>query len=255
MNIGVLVIGHGSPDPHWTRMVEDTVRAAGLSYVTFVAFLEGNEQTSIAGGIDRLERQGVTDIVVVPLFISSFTTHVNEIQYALGIVEHPSFETDLAPIPHSAHIHFCEPMNDHRLISEIMVEKIDRQGFTANRHGLILAAHGVNDEAIFRMYAKTMDRIVKQIGEGLGVSGVEYGTFYPATLRHTVAHVGELMEPFVVPYFLSEGHFTKKVIPAKLDGLRCDYRGIALLPHRNVALWIREQVEAMATLVLQCSFY
>jgi sirohydrochlorin ferrochelatase len=47
----------------------------------------------------------------------------------------------------------------------------------------------------------------------------------------------------VAPLFLSEGYFTKKVIPQRLAGGRnIRYNGKALLPHDNITRWMERQI-------------
>ncbi len=88
---GVLVISHGSRDGKWVRLVDEAVaqvlRPSDIPIVS--SFLEIVEGRLIQDGIRTLERQGVTDIIAVPLFVSSGSTHVDEIGYALGAKPEP----------------------------------------------------------------------------------------------------------------------------------------------------------------------
>src|SRR5690606_29380403 len=99
--IGVLVISHGSRDPHWVGLVREACAAVTLpaelaGAPVECAFLELVDGHLIQDGIDRLERTGVTDIIVVPLFLSSGSTHVAEIAWALGLRAEPGVDTDLS---------------------------------------------------------------------------------------------------------------------------------------------------------------
>ncbi|MNO09252.1 hypothetical protein D3C81_2323000 [compost metagenome] len=49
----------------------------------------------------------------------------------------------------------------------------------------------------------------------------------------------------VAPLFLSEGYFTKHVIPGRLRGLEYAYSGRTLLPHPLLPHWIEQQVVTM----------
>ena len=46
----------------------------------------------------------------------------------------------------------------------------------------------------------------------------------------------------IVPFFISEGYFTRTVIPQRFAAYRYRYNGQTLLPHAGVSAWISEQV-------------
>ncbi|MNP61525.1 hypothetical protein D3C76_1567220 [compost metagenome] len=52
-------------------------------------------------------------------------------------------------------------------------------------------------------------------------------------------------EVLVAPLFLSEGYFTKVVIPGRLQGLEYAYSGQTLLPHPLLPHWIERQAKIM----------
>jgi sirohydrochlorin ferrochelatase len=47
----------------------------------------------------------------------------------------------------------------------------------------------------------------------------------------------------VVALFLSEGYFTKEVIPRRLEGMECLYNGRTLMPHPKAVNWIVRQTQ------------
>lgn len=98
--VGVLVISHGSRDQGWVDLVDEAVNAVHLpvDIPIYASYLELVEGRLIQDGIHSLEAQGVTEIIVVPLFVSSGSTHIDEISYALGVIEQPLLETDMKPL-------------------------------------------------------------------------------------------------------------------------------------------------------------
>jgi len=107
---GVLVISHGSPDLDWVAFVDEAVAGTVVELQGNIpivsSFLEIVEGRLIQDGIDQLEAWGVTDIIVIPLFVSSGSTHIDEISYALGMKSTPEKETDLEPFSLSARVFF-----------------------------------------------------------------------------------------------------------------------------------------------------
>ncbi|WP_010276176.1 sirohydrochlorin chelatase [Paenibacillus senegalensis] len=105
---GVLVISHGSSNKGWIRKVDECVREIRRpdDLPIYASFLEMVEGRTIQDGIRELEDQGVTDLIVIPLFISAGSSHIEEIQALLGVGANPasasSPELQLKSRPQSA---------------------------------------------------------------------------------------------------------------------------------------------------------
>ena len=84
---GVLVIAHGSPSENWCSPVRDTVAEVDLPYPVELGFLEFVPNETINDAVKRLDDAGVTEIIAIPLFISSHSSHIQEIEYVLGLRE------------------------------------------------------------------------------------------------------------------------------------------------------------------------
>ncbi|NIA12266.1 MAG: hypothetical protein GWP10_21745 [Nitrospiraceae bacterium] len=85
--IGVIVIAHGSPSESWCSSVRDAVDEVDLPYPVELGFLEFVPNETINLAVDRLDDAGVTKIIAVPLFVSSHSSHIQEIEYVLGLRE------------------------------------------------------------------------------------------------------------------------------------------------------------------------
>jgi sirohydrochlorin cobaltochelatase len=104
--VGVLVLAHGGSES-WNQLVIDAARTAGKQYPVEVAFGMALPRT-IQEGIDKLEGQGVNKIVVVPLFVSSYSFIIRQTEYLLGkreVLADPPMVMDHSPgaQPGSAH--------------------------------------------------------------------------------------------------------------------------------------------------------
>ncbi len=85
--IGILVIGHGSPSDSWCAPVRSAVQNVSSPYPVELGFLEFVPNETINIAVDKLDEAGVTMIIAVPLFISSHSGHIGEIEYVLGLRE------------------------------------------------------------------------------------------------------------------------------------------------------------------------
>jgi len=80
---GVLVLAHGG-NKNWDDTVNAATALVRKQYPVEVAFGMASPK-SMQRGVDRLESQGVTKIVVVQLFISSHSPIVRQNEYLLGV--------------------------------------------------------------------------------------------------------------------------------------------------------------------------
>ena len=85
--IGVLVIAHGSPSESWCSPVRNATDEVDLPYPVELGFLEFVPNETINLAVERLDDAGVTKIIAVPLFVSSHSSHIQEIEYVLGLRE------------------------------------------------------------------------------------------------------------------------------------------------------------------------
>jgi len=249
---GVLVISHGSREEKWVKLVDDAVAEARLpdGLPVYSSYLEIVEGRLIQDGIDHLEAEGVTDIIVIPLFVSSGSVHIDEIRYALGLAEEPTLPTDLERMRIRARVHWTSVMDDHPLIVDVLLDKLRPLSDNPAQETLIVVGHGAREPGFYDRWRHVIDSLAYKLKERGGFRGAEAALLAPdetqaAMNRLIRAHPGCTV--LLVPFFMSEGYFTRTVIPARFAGYAYEYRysGETLLPHPGVARWIEEQVGAV----------
>ncbi|BCG57318.1 sirohydrochlorin chelatase [Paenibacillus sp. URB8-2] len=248
MKAGVLIISHGSRDTSWVAIVDEAVNGLSLREAVPVAvsFLELVEGRSIQDGIDRLEEQGVTDILVIPLFVSSGSTHVDEIAYALGAKDEPEKETDLERFRVTAHIHYGDPVDDDPDIAIMVWDKIRELSEDPAKETVLLVGHGSVHSGFRQRWERGMSSLAERVRQISGLAAADYALLSLGGVGDKVRYWREQgHEVLVAPIFLSEGYFTKNVIPGRLKGLTYKYTGRTLLPHPLLPHWIADQVETM----------
>ncbi|WP_310551218.1 sirohydrochlorin chelatase [Paenibacillus glufosinatiresistens] len=242
---GVLVISHGSRDLSWVSIVEEAVAGAlkGRKLPAAVSFLELVAGRSIQDGVSDLEHRGVTDILVIPLFVSSGSTHVDEIAYALGVKPEPGRETDLERFEVSARIHYGDPVDDDPIIAEMVWDKARELSEEPERETVLLIGHGSVHDGFRERWQRGMASLADRVRAESGVSSADYALLNPNDVRDKVEYWnGQGHRVLVAPIFLSEGYFTKTVIPSRLEGLDYRYSGRTLLPHPRLADWVESQI-------------
>lgn len=187
---GVLLISHGSRDQAWVSMVDEAVSHLTLreELPVAVAFLELVEGRLIQDGIDKLEHAGVTDIIVIPLFVSSGSTHVDEIEYALGAKPVPERETDLAPFTVAAKVHYGYPVDDDPDIAQMLWDKIRELSKHNGREMVLLVGHGSRHDGFRQRWEQGISSLAARVREVSGLAAADYGLLNPDSVRSRVEH-------------------------------------------------------------------
>ncbi|WP_028594824.1 sirohydrochlorin chelatase [Paenibacillus assamensis] len=276
MRIGLLVVSHGSKDSSWVTLVDEAIAGArwpeGLPVAS--SFLEGVPDRSIQDGIDQLEALGVDHIGVVPLFVSSGSTHVDEIAYALGAKSEPLCETDLEPFHTKAHILYGQPIDDDDAMIAMVSDRLQSLGVVAQRDAVLLVAHGSPHMPFQTWWREGLERIAARLVEDEKCISASHALLccdsLPDAVQQSLSSLDaakqserdmqskqdqqqdsheKMLERVdsavvaVVPIFLSKGYFTTKAIPERLQlephsirvGASAD-KG-AILPHSLVTEW------------------
>jgi sirohydrochlorin ferrochelatase len=250
---GVLVISHGSRDADWVGLVDEAVSAVTVppEIPVYASYLELVEGRLIQDGITHLESLGVTDIIVVPLFVSSGSTHIDEISYALGVIPQPKLETELTPFAIQARIHFTAPIDDDPVIAEIVYDKIKPLSVDPSREIVLLVGHGSVEKGFHLQWRKGLEKLAERLKTLGGFDETDAAMLLPDQVKRKMLW-WEKRKPrhavLVAPLFLSEGYFTRKVIPARMEGHEYRYNGLALLPSPWISRWMQNQIEQGITM-------
>ncbi|QGQ94151.1 cobalamin biosynthesis protein CbiX [Paenibacillus psychroresistens] len=249
---GVLVISHGSRNAEWVELVDQAVAAieidSDISIPIYSSYLELIEGRLIQDGIYSLEQQGVTDILVIPLFVSSGSTHIDEISYALGVIPEPNLETDMVPLVIQARIHFGSPIDDDEEITQIIYSKIQALSQQPDHEIVLLIGHGSVEKGFHLRWRKGLELLAARLKLRGGFDEVDVAMLLPDQVKRKMK-TWALKKPkhtiIVAPLFLSEGYFTNQVIPLRMQGFIYKYNGKAMLPHPLISRWMEKQIRQM----------
>lgn len=247
MKRGVLIISHGSRESEWVEQVDASVRSAAQDFDLPVvsAFLEIVEGRLIQDGIDELERQGVTKLFVLPLFVSSGSTHVDEISQAFGFPPLTDFEGDLGVFRVQGEVAYGKPIDDDPEIAELLHSNIAELSEEPEKEALLIIGHGSKLPVFHERWQAGMSAIAERLRLLGGFARADYAMLLP---DQAAAKLLELRKEgyddriIVVPLFLSPGYFTNHVIPSRLAGLDYRYNGRAMLPHPAIERWLSRQI-------------
>ena len=277
-NIGIMILAHGSMGGNqtWNTLVKEVSAPLSDSYPIEVAFGMANAP-NMQKAIDKLEAQGVNKIVVVQLFISSHSPIIRQNEYLLGLrdeladpampmmlhdhatgrmkVEIPE---NLQPLDINSEILLTPPLDDHPLVAEIVLDRIQTLSTNPAKETVLIVAHGPNSPVDNEMWLKEIESIGKQIKAELAGRGIAYKDIIAHTVRDDAdeeTHEQARLEfrkyvedadadgtAIVIPLLLSKGGVEKKYL-TRLEGLNFKWSGETLLPHYNISHFIQQSVE------------
>lgn len=244
-NVGALVIAHGSRNANWVKGIEEAVQKARFKIPEMpmaIGFLELVPGKSIADGVYSLECHGVNRILIIPLFITMGSTHLEEIQYALGLLEQSRIPTELRPISSTAELAWCSPLEAHPIVLNILEERVQELSVIPEDEVLLLIGHGSKVAGFKEKWEELFQHIGQHLQTQLGLKGVSYATLKGNQVISRAKALALKNRLIVIPIFLSEGYFTHTVIPSKLKGINCAYNGKTYLPHPLITDWICQTI-------------
>lgn len=248
MKPGVLIISHGSPETSWMEQIDEAVSHIHLpsDLPVNAVFLDNVPGRFIQDGINELEAQGVTDLLVVPLFVSSGSTHMDEIAYALGVKETPDRETDLEPFTIQAKVHFGYPADDDEDIARMVWDQVKDLSVAPENEVVLVVGHGSIHDGFRQRWEKGISSLAQRVGQVSEVAHTDYALLNPDSLRaKTEEWTARGYKVLIAPLFLSKGIFLNQVIPRRVEGLSYEYAGRALLPHPLLSHWMERQIQSL----------
>lgn len=272
---GVLLLAHGGKQ-QWNDEVNKLAAQVNAELPTEVAFGMASKR-SIQDAIDRLARRGVSEIVAVPLFVSSHSSVITSTQYLLGLRESappelavyakmdhghgehhggstsaPPFDP-ASPIKLPAPLRMTAALDQHPLVAEILLSRTRVMSREPQREVVVVVAHGpVSDEENVKWLAD-MRVLAERMQAESRFGRIEYLTVRDdapdpirseatAELRRVVERAtSEGNKVLVVPLLLAYGGI-EEGIKQRLAGLSYTMSARALLPDERLAQWVRLSV-------------
>ena len=273
---GILLLAHGGRDD-WNREVLELASRVDSTLPVEVAFGMANKRT-IRNAVDRLTERDVTEIVAVPLFISSHSSVFRATEYLLGsrddappqleafarmgarrrassgAGDDPEFEWT-APVETTVPISVTTALDGHALVAEILISRAADVSRTPGDEVVVLVAHGPTSDEDNDLWLDNMSILVEQIRPRTRFSRIEHLTVRDdapdpvrsqaiAELRGVVeGAVQEGKSVLIVPLLLSYGGI-EAGIRRRLEGLPYRMARQALLPDERLSQWVLMQAGA-----------
>lgn len=260
--VGTVVVAHGG-DSLWNAQVKLGVRKAKLDGPVEVSFLMGPEasKSRFQDAVGRVVKNGASQVVVVPLLVSSHSGHFEQIRYLAGLTDSLS-----AVMQHHLHhagierpttrvsIRVAPALDDsHELARALTDRALAAEPEPAGR-ALMLVGHGPNSAEDYASWMKNLRVVSDSVRRWSGFGDVRVELLRedaPALVRaEAVLRLRELIgmqhqltgQPVtVIPILISRGGISRSRIMQDLQGLPIRYAEDALMPHEAIARWIERR--------------
>jgi sirohydrochlorin ferrochelatase len=262
-SVGTLLLAHGGA-PSWNAEVERIARTANTGGPLRLAYLMGPSAAThrFQHQVDSLVAEGATEVVVVPLMVSSHSGHYQQIRFLAGLTD--SLD---AMMQHHLHmggherprttvpLRLSRALDDAPELASVLADRARAITPEGSGRALFLVAHGPNSAENHAEWIKHLRVVAKTVKEQTGFDDVRVEMVRddapPAVRAEGVLRVRELIEMqhaitgqpvTVVPVLVSKGRVSREKFTADLAGLDIIYEGTPLLPHPLLARWIERRV-------------
>lgn len=260
--IAILLVNHGSRSSTWRNALldlEKRVKDSLMSYQHVVdvktAFMEYTEP-SIATRLKQMDSIGVTDIIIVPIFLTVSPHTFEDIPTIVGIKENPE-SMELLKIEKierytpKAQIHITPLLDFTDILKKNILKRTQALSSHPNKESIVLIGYG--DERYLKEWEKLFAEVGKYINEKLGIQHYEYGwcghlvKYNPDETTHAIEHALKYSETaIVIPVLVAHDEmFQIKIIGGGIEKVkdyqkRIKYKPDAILPDDNVENWIKQ---------------
>jgi sirohydrochlorin ferrochelatase len=257
---GLLLVNHGSRSETWRnalldleKRVTDTILGADKISGIKTAFMEYTEP-SVATRLKEFDKEGYTDVIIVPVFLTVSTHSFDDIPTIVGLKEDPKSMATLkiekieryAP---TARVHIT-PLLD---FADVLQKNILRRTASLSKMGadesLILIAYG--DHVYQKEWTDLLNKVGSYVQQNTGIHTLAYGWcghvagYNPDSTTVAIKRgLADSKRAIVVPVLVAHDEmFQVKIIG---DGIakvpdskeRVTYVADAILPDENVQNWV-----------------
>lgn len=273
---GVLLLAHGGA-AQWNERVTAVAATVDQTQPTEVAFGMAT-RANIQSAIDKLAARGVTEIVAVPLFVSSYSSVITSTEYLLGLrKDAPKDLAIFAKMSHGSHgaagaedhsahgmpaadpaspvttklpVRMTPAPNRHPIIGAIAADRAKSISTAPAKEAVILVAHGPVPDDDNRRWLADMAVLAETVKASAAYGSVDYMTVRddagPAMreaatkeLREKVqAQIAQGRRVLIVPHLMSFGGI-EQGIRKRLEGLDYTMTSQALMPDDRIVQWVQ----------------
>ena len=276
---GILLLAHGG-SAEWNARVTDLAAQADKRRPTEVAFGMAT-RVNIQSAVDRLVARGVTEIVAVPLFVSSWSSVITSTEYLLGLrAEAPAALAAYAKMNHAqpatgatnghdghaapadgatpvkspVPIRMTPALNDHPIVADILASRARSISRTPEQEAVVIVAHGPNEDEDNQRWLTDIGSLADRIRGSERFASIDFLTLRDdapqpvrdqatADLREVVVkRAQEGRRVLIIPLLISFGGIDRG-LRERLDGFTYTMPDMGLVPDDRLVTWVLAMAE------------
>ncbi|HYC50616.1 MAG TPA: CbiX/SirB N-terminal domain-containing protein [Gemmatimonadaceae bacterium] len=215
--------------------------------------------------VAKLEEAGVSEIVVIPMLVSSHSGHYDQIRYLAGdsvklsaSMEHHLHMSGIERPKTKVRIRLAKALDASPQLGRIIADRARALAPKPAEHALLIVGHGPNSAEDYAAWMTNLRVVADSVKVTTGFRDVRVELVRddaPAAVRaEAVLRTRELVElqrmitgkdVVVVPVLISKGTVSRDKLPRDLAGMPIVYSGEPLLPHPEMVRWI--EISALGT--------
>lgn len=258
--VAILLVSHGSHSETWRNALFDVEKNTKQKILqntpaqaVETAFMEYNEP-SIATRLKEFDKEGYTDVLIVPIFLTVSPHSFEDIPTIVGLKESPSsMETlkieNIERYPAKAKVHIAPLLDFTNILEKNVLRRVKELSVQPAEEGVTLVGYGDKD------YEAEWSHLFKKIGESikdsLGITNLNYawcGHIAGYKSEPTQKAIEEILKQkkrdIVIPVLVAhDENFQIKIIGGAIDKVednkeKVGYKPDAILPDKNVENWV-----------------
>lgn len=262
--IGVLLVNHGSRSETWRnelkrleKNVTDSILHSGEVKGLKTAFMEYTEP-SIATQLKAFDKEGFTDIIIVPVFLTVSPHTFEDIPTIIGQKEDPASKEMLKlekieRYTPKAKTHITPLLDFTNVLKNNVLKRVRALSKNPEKEGLVLIGYG--DEDYDKEWVELFNNVAEYVKEHVGIDRHTYGWcghiahYNPdETTKAVNAVLTEKEKAVVIPVLVAHDEmFQIKIIgggieKVKESKLKVVYKPDSILPDSDIEQWVIDAV-------------
>jgi sirohydrochlorin ferrochelatase len=223
---------------------QPTTLAIGMSMMT---------SDHIQAGIQTLEDSGARKIVVVPVVSTRHNTLMRQWDFIFGLNDTPEYGR-VPQVTSSAKLKIVEPLDDHPLVGEILVDYANEISTDPAREEVIIVGHGPVDDDDNREQLALMENLADYLRAEKRFAAVHVASLQDDAPREVrMARIRELRErvfranqngrDVLIVTNLLGTRIVQSGLRRALSGLEYKFNSKGLIEHENFIKWITASID------------
>jgi hypothetical protein len=258
--IGVLMVNHGSRSETWRNAllalettVKDSILKSGIVKGTKTAFMEYNEP-SISTRLKEFDKEGYTDVIIVPIFLTVSPHSFDDIPTIIGQKEDPrSMEAlkleKIERYTPKAKTHLTPLLDFTDILQKNILRRFKDISKDATKEGLVMMAYG--DETYVKEWSELLTKVGQYVAQNSGITEFSFGWcghiahYNPDSTTVAINRVLNKKEmAVVIPVLVAHDEmFQIKIIGDGINKIKKNkekviYKPDAILPDANIENWV-----------------